>query len=539
MGKDFRRMMKKHKLLFIFIGTLVAIAAVSFLFSRLYDSLAADSTIMPPKWGFLILPVVSVCGIGMWVFYKNWKDLIYRQKTHRESYSKDRKRYSGFNTDELEEHFENADPYRMDARTLPRVHWRDAEGVILGKVGDRLIGRGSSEAGNLAVFGLPGTGKTLSQLVPTALRFSGSTVVIDIKGDILHYTGGSRNVKVFSPEHPEESCHFNPLGGVQDMDTAELRVFLESLALAMLPDPKEKEHYFTEGGRDFFCGIALYLLSRNINTPFRDIVSAVLRGNAVDWALKISESDCLDARDYTDSYIGSNERNVAGCYNCICRALRPFSNGKIARLLDGEGDCLSIDMLDKGYDIYLEIPQDKVKVYAPITTIIVDSLTSAFMRRPDVVKKADVRPVLFILDEFPQLNFDFDTLSIALSTLRSKKVSVFLAQQSVAQIEYRYGDAGFREIIDTCSYISVMSAQDPKSREFFQKLFGKRKILKTSIAAKAARPLGLLDAEQPTHTTQEEREYIFQAEDFSNLDGMVAIYANGKYIVAEKTFCFE
>ena len=323
------------------------------------------------------------------------------------------------------------------------------------------------------------------------------------------------------------------------MDTAELRVFLESLSLAILPDPKEKEHYFTEGGRDFFCGIALYLLSRNINTPFRDIVSAVLRGNAVDWALKISESDCLDARDYTDSYIGSNERNVAGCYNCICRALRPFSNGKIARLLDGEGDCLSIDMLDKGYDIYLEIPQDKVKVYAPITTIIVDSLTSAFMRRPDVVKKADVRPVLFILDEFPQLNFDFDTLSIALSTLCSKKVSVFLAQQSVAQIEYRYGDAGFREIIDTCSYISVMSAQDPKSREFFQKLFGKRKILKTSIAAKAARPLGLLDAEQPTHTTQEEREYIFQAEDFSNLDGMVAIYANGKYIVAEKTFCFE
>ena len=476
--------------------------------------------------------------VGSALFIGRVREKSYHYETDRD-YKQDRKRYSGFNMGELEEHFENADPYRMDVRALPCVHWRNAVGVILGKVGDRLIGRGSSEAGNLAVFGLPGTGKTLSQLVPTALRFGGSTVVIDIKGDILHYTKGSRRVKVFSPENPEESCHFNPLGGVQDMDIAELRVFLESLALAVLPDPKEKERYFTEGGRDFFCGIALYLLTQDRNTPFRDIVGAILRGNAFQWAQDISGSDCMDARDYTDSYIGSNERNVAGCYNSICRALRPFSNGKVAQLLDGEGDCLSIDMLDDGYDIYLEIPQDKVKVYTPITTIIVDSLMSAFMRRPDVVEKADVRPVLFILDEFPQLNFDFDTLSIALSTLRSKKVSVVLAQQSAAQIEYRYGEAGFREIVDTCSYISVMSAQDPKSREFFQKLFGMHKVLKTSIAAKAARPLGWLDAEQPTHTTQEEREYIFQAEDFSNLGDKVAIYANGKYIIAEKTFCFE
>ena len=44
--------------------------------------------------------------------------------------------------------------------------------------------------------------------------------------------------------------------------------------------------------------------------------------SAIQWARDISESDCTDAQDYTNSYIGSNERNVAGCYNCICRALR-------------------------------------------------------------------------------------------------------------------------------------------------------------------------------------------------------------------------
>lgn len=538
MGKDIRRMMKEPRVRYIFIGTIVALVLVSLAGGWLYDKALADIPMIAPKEYLVAIPVFIVGASGIYLFVQAAKESDYQQKTRRE-YRRDSKRYSALSRSELEEHFANADPYQMDVSELPVQDWHDAKGVILGKVGNRLIRRGSAEAGNLAVFGLPGTGKTLAQLVPTALRFGGSTVVIDIKGDILEYTKDERNIKVFSPEDPGTSCHFNPLGGVQNMDTAELRVFLESLALAILPDPKEKEHYFTEGGRDFFCGVALYLLTQDINTPFRDIVSAILRGNAFQWAHEISESDCMDARDYTDSYIGSNERNVAGCYNCICRALRPFSNGKIAQLLDGEGDSLSIDMLDRGYDIYLEIPQDKIKVYAPIMTIIIDSLMSSFMRRPDVVKDKNVRPVLFILDEFPQLNFDFDTLSIALSTLRSKKVSVFLAQQSAAQIEYRYGEAGFREIIDTCSYISVMSAQDPKSREFFQKLFGMHKTFKTSRSAKAPRLLSWLDAESPTVSIHEEREYIFQAEDFSNLGGKVAIYANGRHYVADKTFAFE
>ena len=61
-----------------------------------------------------------------------------------------------------------------------------------------------------------------------------------------------------------------------------------------------------------------------------------------------------------------------------------------------------------------------------------------------------------------QLNLDFQLLSQAMNTLRSKKVSLFLLMQSVAQLEGRYGEAHAREIIDLCAYISVFNAQDPK-----------------------------------------------------------------------------
>jgi type IV secretory pathway TraG/TraD family ATPase VirD4 len=170
----------------------------------------------------------------------------------------------------------------------------------------------------------------------------------------------------------------------------------------------------------------------------------------------------------------------------------------------------------------------------------------AFMRRPDESSKEKVVPVLFLLDEAVQLNLDFSILSQAMSTLRSKKVSLFLLMQSVVQLEGRYGEAQAREIIDLCAYISVFNAQDPKSREYFQKLVGRRKMLKrsTSRSSRADNQSGLTGS-----STAEVDEYIFEATDFGNLNLVdpktmkktyrVLVYANGKYILAETTPCYE
>ena len=58
-----------------------------------------------------------------------------------------------------------------------------------------------------------------------------------------------------------------------------------------------------------------------------------------------------------------------------------------------------------------------------------------FMSRADVSSGKKVRDVLFLLDEFPQLSFQLETLTSAMETLRNKRVSLFLAMQSMAQLE--------------------------------------------------------------------------------------------------------
>ena len=249
--------------------------------------------------------------------------------------------------------------------------------------------------------------------------------------------------------------------------------------------------------------------------------------------------------EYTNGYIGSNEKNVSGIWSHLCKCIRPFNSGALRTLFDGEGDCIKPEDLNNG-DIYIDVPQDKYDVYAPCMAIIITNFLQAFMRRDDVSSGKKIVPIMFLLDEAVQLNLDYKVLSKAMSTLRSKKVSLFLLMQSVAQLEGRYGEAHAREIIDLCAYISVFNAQDPKSREYFQKLVGRRKMLKRSTSLSSS---GGNQNDTSGVSVSEVDEYIFEAADFGDLNlkdkkkkkvtPRVMVYANGKYIVGETTPCYE
>jgi len=473
-----------------------------------------------------IIVYVFVAAVFSAIIFMYERATIYTDKTGR-SFGSDRAKY-GLSWFELMDFFEDADPYKIDPETLPEEDWQQAEGIILGKVGSRLVKRTSKGVGNLASFGLPGSGKTKSQITPTAARFAGSCLVFDIKGDILSKTQKYRKrIKIFSPGNPERSCHFNPMYGVQEMSLSNRDKYIQKMA-AIIVKEEPKDPFFYRGARSFFNGIFLYTLSKNIDATFPEIIKTIINGNAIDWVMKIRESTCTEAQAYTNSFFGTNEKNVAGCYQHLCDAVRIYGIGDLAVLLDGRGDCISAAALESGYDVYLEIPQDEIMTLAPITNIIVENFTASFMRRSDnSYDKSNRPPILIMLDEFPQLNFDLQALLSGMQTLRSRDVSYFLAMQSVSSLSDRYGDDGFRQVIDACAYISVMSAQDPKSREYFQKLIGTRKVLKVTDSENNA---------VSSHSVQESREPIFQPEDFGNLNDNVVIVANGKYVVAEKTW---
>lgn len=503
--------------------------------------------------------------VSIWIIitYTSIRDKKYLQQTGR-CYPKD---HSDFNKSysSLVKFFTTNDRYRMDIESLPIEDWHKADGIILAKFRDqqgnyRLIKRDSNANGNLVSFGLPGSGKSTSQAAPTAVRFNSELAdggcgvfAISIKGDLLNFVRDKRkNIRVFTPDKAEGSCHYDPLLGVAEMSWTERRIFAENLSIIICPDEAgDNSAFFVGGARDYLSAIILYLLhlhdvgERKGKLKFPEIIDTILQTNVFDITMTIRDCENKIPGEYTNGYIGSSEKNVSGIWSHLCKAIRPFNSGALRTLFDGEGDCITPEDLNSG-DIYIDVPQDKYDIYAPCMAIIITNFLQAFMRRDDVSSGKNTIPIMFLLDEAVQLNLDYNILSKAMSTLRSKKVSLFLLMQSVAQLEGRYGEAHAREIIDLCAYISVFNAQDPKSREYFQKLVGRRKMLKRSTSLSSS------DGNKNNTSSisiSEVDEYIFEAADFGDLNLInkktkkttyrVMVYANGKYILGETTPCYE
>ena len=503
--------------------------------------------------------------IGIWLFisFKTIRDKRYYKLTGR-NYGRDhadfRKPYSV-----LVDFFTKNDTYKMNVEELPIEDWKDADGVILCKYKDvdghyRLVKKDSMANGNLCCFGRPGCGKTTTQAATTAIRFNANlkpggcgVFAISIKGDLLKFVEGKRtNIKVFTPDKAEGSCHYDVFEGIEEMSPTERRTFVDNLSRIINPEEKgENSTFFVNGARDYLCSICHYLIylhesgEREGHLNFPELVDLIIQSEVFEITLTIHDSGCKIAKEYTDSYIGSNEKNVSGIYNHLVKQVRPFNAGALRTLFDGQGDCISPDDLEE-YDVYIDVPQDKYQIYSPCMAIITSNFLQAFQRRKDVASGQQIRPILMMLDEFIQLKIDFDLLSQAMSTLRSKKISLFLLLQSVASLENRYGEDQTREIIDLCSYISVFNAQDPKSREYFQKLVGKRKMLKknTSLSSSSS---GQSTNQSSGTNVNEEEEFIFHEADFGDLNlkkgkkiiHRVLVYAEGKYILGETTPYYE
>ena len=508
---------------------------------------------------------VDIGLIALWfiIAFVIIRDKRYRSLTGR-SYDSDHAEFHK-SYGELVQFFTTNDPYKMNVEELPIQDWHNAEGVILCKVKDkagnyRLVKRNSDANGNILSFGLPGSGKSTTQAATTAVRFNShlekggcGVFAISIKGDLLNFVKNKRkNIKVFTPDKAEGSCHYDPLLGVAQMSWTDRRVFAENIAIIICPDETgENSTFFVGGARDYLAAIILYLLhlhdtgERPGELKFPEIIDMVLQSSVFELTLAMHDCENTIPGEYTNGYIGSNEKNVAGIWSHLCKCIRPFNSGALRTLFDGEGDCITPDDLNTG-DIYIDVPQDKYDVYAPCMAIIITNFLQAFMRRDDVSSGKKIVPIMFLLDEAVQLNLDYKILSKAMSTLRSKKVSLFLLMQSVAQLEGRYGEAHAREIIDLCAYISVFNAQDPKSREYFQKLVGRRKMLKRSTSLSSS---GGGQNDTSGVNVSEVDEYIFEAADFGDLNlkdkrkkkttYRVMVYANGKYIVGETTPCYE
>ena len=165
---------------------------------------------------------IGLLAVWCFVAVTDVKKQFYRIETGR-NLSHDAKTYKRSFV-ELLEFFSSADPSKLDVAALPSLNWKDANGLIFGKVDDKLIHYTPYKNGIVAmVWGAPGDGKTTSIVIPSCRQFGmqlddngnqiqkGAVMVTDIKGDIYAANKDFRHIKRFSTTHWQDSAHFDPL----------------------------------------------------------------------------------------------------------------------------------------------------------------------------------------------------------------------------------------------------------------------------------------------------------------------------------------
>ena len=488
---------------------------------------------------FQLAVPIGLAALWFFIFFTVCRDKSYRYKTGR-NFGHDNGKYKRTYT-ELVEYFQDAEPHKLDTSDFKRIPWREAKGIIFGTDNGKLIKIPSNSECNIAIFGPPGSGKTSGIAIINAMSFQGSVLAVDVKGDLYNYVSQHTDRKIvrFCPDSPtalKDSVRFDPFAELKHMDETDKKLYLESVATVLIADEGGSDgNYFTTRARKMFQGITHLILHTNPDASFPDIIHAILQGNVFEWVTRAIESDCEPAKELLASFYGNSEKNVSSAYDALTTALVHFSNPILDELLSNKGNCISIKTLENGYDLYLQISQEHLDAYAPLFTLLIQSMSTAFTKRPDSSTGVKNRPILMLLDEFPQLTFSYKLINSNLSTLRSKSVICMVIQQNLSQLEYRYQPTGARSILGNCNYQIILGSNDINSSKVFSDTFGVKKVLKISNSETTAQN------NTTGRSVQEAIEKVFLPEYFGDLsaNNKMVIYFKGKYCECKKLNCYK
>jgi type IV secretion system protein VirD4 len=174
--------------------------------------------------------------------------------------------------------------------------------------------------------------------------------------------------------------------------------------------------------------------------------------------------------------------------------------------------------LENGSDVYIRIPEHLLRQWKNLLTLMINQFITAFERRKESLEN---RPILFLLDEFPRLG-KIPAITDALATLRSKKVSICIFIQSLAQLKMIYGHDAQEVIADTCAYKAVLGATDANTQEYFSKLVGTYEKIRNSHSQNYDPYIGAPTG-HGTNTSQDYEKRIIKPEEFATLQNQLIL----------------
>ena len=387
------------------------------------------------------------------------------------------------------------------------------EGFIFGRKHKKFVRKADTMDGHILVVGGAGSGKSSCLAIPSLIAWRQRVFAIDIKGELSGRTSDRRpTARVFNPLL-DSSPGYNPyylLRGSRNpaQDAKEI-------AFALIHKTENvREPFWIDGARNLLTGAILHFFSAGYS--FIETIEAVQSTPVQHLVSDIHSSDNQAAKMYINQLVDMDIKTLSGIYAEVSNHIMLFATDQDIRDCLSKPDTITPEDLENGKDIFINIPEDKIEQWKPLLTLIVNQFLKHFERRPD----EGATPVLFLLDEFPRLG-KVETAITGLATLRSKKITIALFVQSLAQLDAIYGRDSRKVIADNCQYKAILNATDAETQDYFSRLVGTYDKKKKSQSASFEQYTGMGQGTGTSLTTEEKR--IIKPEEFAILTDIVLL----------------
>ncbi|RWE39483.1 MAG: Ti-type conjugative transfer system protein TraG [Mesorhizobium sp.] len=352
--------------------------------------------------------------------------------------------------------------YRVDKEIVHELPFDPNDPATWGQGGKAplLTYKQDFDSTHMLFFAGSGGYKTTSNVVPTALRYTGPLICLDPSTEVAPMVAEhriralGREVMVLDPTNP--IMGFNVLDGIENSRQKEEDIV--GVAHMLLSESVRFENatgsYFQNQAHNLLTGFLAHVMlspeyagRRNLRS-LRQIVSEP-EPSVLALLRDIQEhSASAFIRETLGVFTNMTEQTFSGVYSTASKDTQWLSLENYAALVCGN-TFRSSDIVSARKDVFLNIPASILRSYPGIGRVIIGSLINAMIQADGRYK----RRALFMLDEVDLLGY-MRVLEEARDRGRKYGISMMLMYQSVGQMERHFGKDGATSWIDGCAFAS-------------------------------------------------------------------------------------
>lgn len=352
--------------------------------------------------------------------------------------------------------------YRVDKEIVHELPFDPNDPATWGQGGKAplLTYKQDFDSTHMLFFAGSGGYKTTSNVVPTALRYTGPLICLDPSTEVAPMVAEhriralGREVMVLDPTNPVMG--FNVLDGIETSRQKEEDIV--GVAHMLLSESVRFENatgsYFQNQAHNLLTGFLAHVMlspeyagRRNLRS-LRQIVSEP-EPSVLALLRDIQEhSASAFIRETLGVFTNMTEQTFSGVYSTASKDTQWLSLENYAALVCGN-TFRSSDIVSARKDVFLNIPASILRSYPGIGRVIIGSLINAMIQADGRYR----RRALFMLDEVDLLGY-MRVLEEARDRGRKYGISMMLMYQSVGQMERHFGKDGATSWIDGCAFAS-------------------------------------------------------------------------------------